>query len=99
VKLAADANVLLSALIGGQATRVLRHPAIEEILTAEATWAEVQDRQMPKWTVIVSGRELPVRPLVLQAAGVAPNDPTNSHAAVAKLKSLGFDTRYEGNSV
>jgi hypothetical protein len=29
VKLAADANVLLSALIGGQAIRVLRHHAIE----------------------------------------------------------------------
>jgi hypothetical protein len=56
-------------------------------------------RQMPKWTVIVDGRELPVRPLVLTAAGVAPNDPTNSHQAVAKLKSLGFDTRYEGKSV
>lgn len=57
------------------------------------------NRQMPKWTVVVSGRELPVRPLVLQAAGVPPNDPTNSHQAVAKLKSLGFDTRYEGKSV
>jgi hypothetical protein len=56
-------------------------------------------RQLPKWTVMVSGKELPVRPLVLQAAGVPPNDPTNSHQAVAKLKSLGFDTRYEGNSV
>lgn len=57
------------------------------------------NRQMPKWTVIVSGKEFPVRPLVLQAAGVPPNDPTNSHRAVAKLKSLGFDTRYEGKSV
>ena len=57
------------------------------------------NRQLPKWTAIVSGKELPVRPLVLQAAGVAPNDPTNSHRAVAKLKSLGFDTRYEGKSV
>jgi hypothetical protein len=43
VKLAADANVLLSALIGGQAMRVLRHQAIEEILTTEATLAEVQE--------------------------------------------------------
>lgn len=56
-------------------------------------------RQLPKWTVIVDGRELPVRPLILTAAGVAPNDPTNSHQAVAKLKSFGFDTRYEGKSV
>jgi hypothetical protein len=54
---------------------------------------------MPKWTAIVDGRELPARPLVLTAAGVAPNDPTNSHMAVAKLKAFGFDTRYEGKSV
>ena len=43
MKLAADANVLLSALIGGRAMRVLRHPAVEEILTAAATVAEVQE--------------------------------------------------------
>ena len=59
------------------------------------TWS----RRMPKWTVLVEGREFPVRPLVLTAAGVAPNDPTNSHQAVALLKDLGFDTRYEGKSV
>jgi hypothetical protein len=53
-------------------------------------------RHMTKWTVIVEGQVLPARPLVLQAAGVAPNDPTNSHQAIAKLKQLGFDTRYEG---
>jgi len=56
-------------------------------------------RKMPKWTVIVERRELPARPLVLTAAGVAPNDPTNSHQAVGKLKALGFDTRYQGKSV
>lgn len=43
-----------------------------------------------KWTVIVEGRELPARPLVLEAAGVPPNDPTNSHQAVAILQ--GFRT-------
>jgi hypothetical protein len=42
VKLAAGANVLLSALIGGQAAWVLRHPAVEKILTAEVTLAEAQ---------------------------------------------------------
>ncbi len=53
-------------------------------------------RQMPKWTVMVDGRELPARPLVLQAAGVPPNDPTNSHQAVAILQARGFEVRYEG---
>jgi hypothetical protein len=56
-------------------------------------------RKMPKWTVIVNRREFPARPLVLEAAGVPPNDSTNSHQAVAKLKALGFDIRYEGRSV
>ena len=59
------------------------------------TWT----RKMPKWTVIVNRKEYPARPLVLEAAGVPPNDPTNSHQAVAKLKDLGFDTRYQGKSV
>lgn len=56
-------------------------------------------RQMPKWSVIIDGRELPARPLVLEAAGVAPNDPTNSHQAVAILKERGFDIRYQGKTI
>jgi hypothetical protein len=59
------------------------------------TWS----RKMPKWTGIIERREYPARPLVLAAMGVPPNDPTNSHKAVAKLKELGFDVRYEGRSV
>ncbi len=57
------------------------------------------NRRMPKWTAMVEGKELPARPLVLEAAGVPPNDSTNSHQAVAILKDLGFETRYEGKSV
>src|SRR5438445_11303620 len=53
-------------------------------------------RKMPKWRVLVQSRELPARPLVLEAAGVPPNDPTNSHQAVEILKRLGFETRYAG---
>jgi hypothetical protein len=56
-------------------------------------------RKTAKWTVIVERKEFPARPLVLDAAGVPPNDPTNSHRAIAILKNLGFDTRYEGKSV
>jgi|ERR1700677_289705 hypothetical protein len=52
-----------------------------------------------KWTAIVDGKELPARPLVLEAAGVPPNDPTNSHQAVAILKDFGFDVRYQGKNV
>jgi hypothetical protein len=57
------------------------------------------NRQLPKWTVMVDGRELPARPLILEAAGVPPNDPTNSHQAVAILQDRGFDVRYEGKPV
>jgi hypothetical protein len=51
-------------------------------------------RKGTRWTVIVGERELPARPLVLEAAGVPPNDPTNSHQAVEILRRLGFETRY-----
>lgn len=68
MKLAADANVLLSALIGGQAMRVLRHPDVEEILTTEATLAEVQEyagqlaqkRRLDVDVVLLAAATLPV---------------------------------------
>jgi predicted nucleic acid-binding protein len=43
VKLAADANVLLSAVIGGRARLVFNHPEIEDVYTTEATFSEVQE--------------------------------------------------------
>jgi hypothetical protein len=55
-------------------------------------------RKGARWTVIVGDRELPARPLVLEAAGVPPNDPTNSHQAVEILRRLGFETRYARES-
>ena len=61
---------------------------------SDFTWT----RKMPKWTVLIDNRELPARPLVLEAAGVLPNDPMNSHQAVAILERLGFETRYEGGN-
>ncbi len=69
----------------------------ENILATANTFA--WNRQLPKWTVVVKGRELPARPLVLCAAGVPPNDPTNSHQAVAILRERGFDVRYQGKTV
>jgi predicted nucleic acid-binding protein len=35
--------VLLSAVLGGQAGRVLHHDAVQEVLTAEATFEEVRE--------------------------------------------------------
>jgi len=43
VRLVADANVLLAAVLGGRAKTVVQHPDIEELLTAEVTFAEVQE--------------------------------------------------------
>jgi len=62
-----------------------------QIIRAAGNFA---DQKGMKWTVIVGDRELPARPLVLEAAGVPPNDPTNSHQAVEILRRLGFETRY-----
>jgi predicted nucleic acid-binding protein len=43
LRLAADANVLLSAVIGGRAKLVLTHATVEEILTTESVYAEVEE--------------------------------------------------------
>jgi predicted nucleic acid-binding protein len=43
VRLAADANVLLSAVLGGRARNILLHPAVAEVVTAAATFEEVQE--------------------------------------------------------
>ena len=43
MKLAADANVLLSAVIGGRAGIVLSHPEVEEVITTATVFAEVEE--------------------------------------------------------
>jgi predicted nucleic acid-binding protein len=43
VRLAADANVLLSAVVGGRARDILAHPGVDEVLTTAATLGEVQE--------------------------------------------------------
>lgn len=43
MRLAADANVLLSAVIGGRARLVFGHPEIREILTTQRTFAELEE--------------------------------------------------------
>ncbi|HWJ48713.1 MAG TPA: PIN domain-containing protein [Candidatus Udaeobacter sp.] len=43
MRLAADANVLLAAVLGGRAGLVLTHPKIEHVLTTEANLAEVEE--------------------------------------------------------
>ena len=43
MQLAADANALLAAVIGGRARLVLTHPNIQKIFTTEATLSEVEE--------------------------------------------------------
>jgi predicted nucleic acid-binding protein len=43
VRLAADANVLLSAVVGGRAKAVLQHPGVEAVFTTASTLGEVQE--------------------------------------------------------
>lgn len=68
MKLAADANVLLSAVIGGSAKRVFEHALVEEVVTTEATIAEVQEyaaelaakKRLPADLVLLAAATLPV---------------------------------------
>jgi hypothetical protein len=74
------------------ASQAIQRLGKEDILRAAGNFRPA--RKMQKWVVIINGKEYPARPLLLHAAGVAPNDPTNSHQAVAKFQELGFETRY-----
>ena len=68
MKLVADANVLLSAVLGGRAGLVLKHKAVEEILTTAFTMGEVQEyaaelaraKRLPLDVVLLATAALPV---------------------------------------
>jgi predicted nucleic acid-binding protein len=47
VQLVADANVLLSAVIGGRAALVLRHEQVEQVFTPAAAYDEVFEYLAP----------------------------------------------------
>jgi predicted nucleic acid-binding protein len=66
VKLAADANVLLSAILGGRAELVLHHPAIQEILTTDHTFAEVEEYA----PVLAKKRGIPLDIVILAVAAL-----------------------------
>jgi hypothetical protein len=55
--------------------------------------------QLPNWTTVVDGRELPARPLLLRAAKVSANDPTGAEEAAVILSDLGFEVRYKGTTI
>jgi predicted nucleic acid-binding protein len=67
VRLAADANVLLSAVLGGRARAVLEHLNVEEVFTAETTLAEVQE-----YAPLLAGKKRLSADLVLLAVATLP---------------------------
>jgi predicted nucleic acid-binding protein len=66
VRLAADANVLLAAVLGGRASLILASAEIEEVLTAEPTFAEVEEYA----AVLARKRRLPIDLLLLAVASL-----------------------------
>ena len=67
MKLAADANVLLSSVLGGRARLILTHPSIEQVLTTEHTFAEVEEY------AVILGEKKRLRPdLLLLAVAALP---------------------------
>jgi len=66
VKLAADANVLLSAVIGGRANLILNHPQVHEVFTAGHTLAEVEEYSV----VLAKKKRIPSDVLLLAVAAL-----------------------------
>jgi predicted nucleic acid-binding protein len=66
VRLVADANVLLAAVLGGRAKAILEHPEIDELLTAEPTLAEVQEYAV----ILARKRRLSLDTLLLAVAAL-----------------------------
>jgi len=64
VRLAADTNVLLSAVLGGRARPILQSPGVEELLTARTTLAEVREYAQ----VLARNRRLPALLLLAVAS-------------------------------
>jgi predicted nucleic acid-binding protein len=67
VRLAADANVLLSVVIGGQAKLILTSPQIDQILTVESILAEVEE-----YAGLLARKKRLAEDLVLLAVGALP---------------------------
>ncbi|HXY50948.1 MAG TPA: PIN domain-containing protein [Terriglobales bacterium] len=68
MRLVADANVLLAAVLGGRAKAILQHPEIDELLTTAAALDEVQEyagilarkRRLSLDTLLLAMAALPV---------------------------------------
>ena len=84
MRLAADANVLLSALIGGRAKLVLSHAGIQEILTVPSVLDEVHQYL----SELARKRRLPVDVLLLALAALPVTVVEREHFA-GRVKEAG----------
>ena len=75
MRLAADANVLLSAVLGGRARLILESTEIQEVLTAEATLAEVEE-----YALVLAQKKRLRSDLVLLAVAALPVTVVNRSA-------------------
>jgi predicted nucleic acid-binding protein len=67
MRLAADANVLLSAVLGGRARLIIENPQVDEILTVEQIMAEVEE-----YAGVLARKKRLAEDLVLLAVGALP---------------------------
>ena len=83
----------------------MAHPRIEAV-TSQAivrVSRKLTPKRIQKWRVVVSGREFPVKQLLMEAANsldvsaprVTPADFV-AHDAVRRLRNLGFLVKYSG---
>jgi len=84
VRLVADANVLLSAVLGGSASRVLVHPRVEEVLAAASAIEEVHEYA----AVLARKKRLPVD-VVLTSVVSLPVEVVDRTAYAGRLKEAG----------
>lgn len=82
------ANPRLLAVTKQDVIRVARH---------------VQPKTIQKWSVVVGGKEFPVKQLLMEAANTVKSDAPRvtpadfiAHYAVRRLKDLGFQVEYSG---
>jgi predicted nucleic acid-binding protein len=86
VRLVADANVMLSAVLGGRAKLVFDHAQVEEIFTAAPTFAEVEEYSI----VLARKKRLPADVLLLTVAAlpVTVVDPSQYASTLPRSRKL-----------
>jgi len=57
------------------------------------------NKELPKWTVLVEGKTLPLRPLARMVSHLAPHERVPTRKTVEMLKKLGFQVLYDGKPV